>query len=193
MMLHKSLTICSADVKCEPLLWAHLERSSLPAELVQSPLISTHWRPGQHRHIAVTWVRTHSQQHIIQIERAYWYDNVFNMISPPRRITNFELWIQLTYSPGEAGLKMQQVIGFLYSCFTRWFPWSLPLASTFHSASTPVCLIIIITLKLRGFKRRNVKLKSIQMASVHKMHVYNAWESGLPAYSLQYTHLITSY
>ena len=93
MMLHKSLTICSADVKCEPLLWAHLERSSLPAELVQSPLISTHWRPGQHCHIAVTWVRTHNQQHIIQIKRAYWYDNVFNIISPPRRITNFKVWI----------------------------------------------------------------------------------------------------
>lgn len=37
-----NLTICSADVECEALLWAHLQRCALPAEHVQSALISTH-------------------------------------------------------------------------------------------------------------------------------------------------------
>lgn len=45
-MLHTTkrpyLTICSADVECEALLWAHLQRCALPAEHVQSALISTH-------------------------------------------------------------------------------------------------------------------------------------------------------
>lgn len=53
------------------------------------------------------------------------------------KMTNSTQSITFTYSPGEAGLKIQHVIGSLYSCFTRWFPWSLPLASTFHTVKAP--------------------------------------------------------
>lgn len=67
----QTLTICSADVERKSLLWTHLERCSLPAEHVQSTLISTHWCPCQHCHITVTTVRSYSEQHSIQSKRTW--------------------------------------------------------------------------------------------------------------------------
>lgn len=46
IMKQLSLTICSADIKCKSLLWAHLKRCPFPAEHIKSTIIATYGCPG---------------------------------------------------------------------------------------------------------------------------------------------------